>query len=252
MRKELLKNAAAPLRKHGRFENLLRITRLRGRAESMQYQVVIPHATYSPWWGDAPFQNVLSHVQRATLVDVYRLYELWQLVEQVAPLDGDILEVGVWQGGSGCLMAARTRLDRTGATVYLCDTFEGVVKAGSSDSEYKGGEHADTSPQKVADLVQELDLHNVRVIKGVFPDETGEEVESRALRLVHIDVDVYESARDVFDWAWERIVPGGVVVFDDFGFYSCEGVTRLVNEMAGRTDFLRVHNLNGHAVLVKR
>ena len=52
MRKELLKNAAAPLRKHGRFENLLRITpALRGRAESMQYQVVIPHATYSPWWG---------------------------------------------------------------------------------------------------------------------------------------------------------------------------------------------------------
>jgi O-methyltransferase len=40
-----------------------------------------------------------------TFVDVYRLYELWQVLEQVAHLDGDILEVGVWRGGQ----AARWR-----------------------------------------------------------------------------------------------------------------------------------------------
>ena len=47
-------------------------------------------------------------------------------------------------------------------------------------------------------------------------------------------------------------MPGGVVVFDDYGFYECEGVAHFVNETATRSDLLYVHNLNGHALLVKR
>jgi O-methyltransferase len=252
LRKQLLKHAAAPLRKHGRFENMLKVTRLRGKEPSMQHQVVVPHATYSPWWTDADFQRVLEQVQHNTFVDIYRLYELWSLVGQVRDRDGDILEVGVWRGGSGCLMAARALLDGTAATVYLCDTFEGVVKAGEEDNEYRGGEHADTSAALVADLARGMGLTNVEILQGIFPDDTADRVTSEKLRLVHIDVDVYQSARDVFDWAWDRLVPGGIVVFDDYGFYSCEGVAHFVNEMAARPDLTYLHNLNGHAVLVKR
>ena len=252
VRKNVLKHVAAPLRKHGRFESMLKVTRLRGKEPSMQHQVIVPHATYSPWWTDAEFQRTLPSVQTATLVDVYRLYELWSLVGQVAGLDGDILEVGVWRGGSGCLMASRVRLDGGSATVYLCDTFEGVVKAGSEDNAYRGGEHADTSAQIVSDLAARLGLSNVEILQGIFPDDTADRIESRSFRLCHIDVDVYQSARDVFEWVWDRLVPGGVVVFDDYGFYSCEGVARFVNEMAERPDLLYLHNLNGHAVLVKR
>jgi O-methyltransferase len=46
--------------------------------------------------------------------------------------------------------------------------------------------------------------------------------------------------------------PGGVVVFDDYGFWGCEGVTQAVHEIrAGLEHALLVHNLNGHAVLVR-
>jgi O-methyltransferase len=252
LRKQVLKHVAAPLRKHGRFESMLKVTRLRGKEPSMQHQVIVPHATYSPWWTDTDFQCVLQRVQAATFVDVYRLYELWSLVGQVGGLDGDILEVGVWRGGSGCLMASRARLEGIDATVYLCDTFEGVVKAGTEDNEYRGGEHADTSARIVSELAGRLDLSNVKILQGIFPDDTAGQVASNTFRLCHIDVDVYQSARDVFDWVWDRLVPGGVVVFDDYGFYSCEGVARFVNEMAKRSDLLYLHNLNGHAVLVKR
>jgi hypothetical protein len=44
---------------------------------------------------------------------------------------------------------------------------------------------------------------------------------------------------------------GGVVVFDDFGFETCNGVAQLVNGYFGRQDRLIVHNLNGHAIMVK-
>ncbi len=86
---------------------------------------------------------------------------------------------------------------------------------------------------------------------GIFPDQTGALINHVRLRLVHIDVDVYQSARDVFDWAWARLVMGGVVVFDDYGFARCAGVTRLGNELAARPDGLFIHNLNAQAVVVK-
>jgi O-methyltransferase len=253
MRKEILKSLAAPLRRNGRLEGALKLTRLPGRGSTVVHQLVIPHATYSPWWADAEFQATFREVQAFTLVDVYRLYELWTLLEQIKDVEGDVLEVGVWRGGSGCLLARKAQLEGLGpVTVFLCDTFAGVVKAGAQDSEYKGGEHSDTSANIVRGLVGRLGLDNVRVLEGTFPDETGHTIESRPFRLCHIDVDVYDSARDVFEWCWSRLSAGGVVVFDDYGFHDCEGVTRLVRELAARGDVLFVHNLNGHALLIKR
>jgi O-methyltransferase len=65
-------------------------------------------------------------------------------------------------------------------------------------------------------------------------------------------VDVYQSAKDVLEWCWSRLSPGGVVLFDDYGFPACPGVRQLVDEQYGRSDRLVIHNLNGHAILVKR
>jgi O-methyltransferase len=214
--------------------------------------VIVPHATYSPWWGDEAFQRVWTQVKDSTFVDIYRLYELWSLVGQVNDLPGDILEVGVWRGGSGAVMASRAALDSSPSTVYLCDTFAGVAKAGPRDADYEGGELADTSSSTVLALVRRVGLDNVVIVEGVFPDETGDRVPSRGLRFCHIDVDVYDSARDVFHWAWPKLASGGVIVFDDYGFYSEEGVTDFVNELASRDDLTLVHNLNGHAVVIKR
>ncbi len=45
--------------------------------------------------------------------------------------------------------------------------------------------------------------------------------------------------------------PGAVVVFDDYGFATCPGVTTFVNEQRDRSDGFFFHNLNGHAILVK-
>jgi O-methyltransferase len=252
MRKMILKNLAAPLRRNGRLEGALRLTRLPGDQAAVVHQLVIPHATYSPWWTDAEFQKIFGVVQAFTLVDVYRLYELWTLVEQVNDVEGDILEVGVWRGGSGCLLATKAKLESLPARVFLCDTFAGVVKAGAQDHEYTGGEHSDTSIETVRGLAAQLGLDSVRVLEGIFPDETAQHVDSLSFRLCHIDVDVYDSARDVFEWCWTRLSIGGVVVFDDFGFHDCEGVTRLVTELAARPDVLFLHNLNGHALLIKR
>src|SRR5438132_11349652 len=76
---------------------------VRSGAHAMAY----PISTYAPWLADDEFQRLYGLVKRNTLVDVWRLYELWTFVDELAEIPGSILEVGVWRGGSGALMAAR-------------------------------------------------------------------------------------------------------------------------------------------------
>jgi O-methyltransferase len=149
-------------------------------------------------------------------------------------------------------MAARAAALGIEDPVYLCDTWEGVVKAGPADPHYRGGEHEDSSMEMVRALLGRLGVQHAELLQGVFPDDTGSRVTADAFRLVHIDVDVYESAADTFDWAWPRVSAGGVVVFDDYGWPATPGVARFVDEQRGQPDRLVLHNLNGHGLIVKR
>jgi len=218
-----------------------------------EYERVIPSATYSPWNKDSSFQEMYRKIKGFTLVDKHRCFELWRLIEQSAKLEyGSIIEIGVWRGGTGALIAKQSINCGINNPVYLCDTFTGVVKTGTKDSKYKGGEHANTSRKTVEELVfNQLKLNNVQILEGVFPDQTSHEIEQEKFRFCHIDVDVYQSAKDIVDWIWERMVPGGIIVYDDYGFMGCDGITKYVEEQITYKDRLIFHNLNGHAVVVK-
>ena len=220
----------------------------RERSYPPGYGIVEPVANYRPWDVDERFQTTYAEVRDHTMVDVYRLWVLWTLAQSLP--GGEILEVGSWRGGSGAVLAAASRAASRG--VFLADTFSGVVKAGKRDSYYKGGEHANTSPEIVGALLERLGLARVELLVGVFPEESAAAVEEREFALCHIDVDVYQSAKDAFLWVWPRLVSGGVVVFDDYGFYGCEGVTACVAEVShDLTDGVFVPNLTGQAVVVK-
>lgn len=206
-------------------------------------------ATYAPWVNDKTFQEIIQRVSAYTLVDQNRLWELWTLASQCSQIEGDFLEVGVWRGGSGALLCKA--VEGTSKKVFLADTFEGVVKAGAQDTKYKGGEHADTSLSLVQQLLSDLAISNAITLKGVFPEDTGCEI-SKTLAFVHIDVDVYQSAKEIVSFVSPLLSPNGILVFDDYGFFGCEGVTRLVNELKDQELWTFIHNLNGHAILVKR
>lgn len=149
------------------------------------------------------------------------------------------------------MIAYRAKLKGIEERVYLCDTFTGIVKAGEKDSTYKGNEHADTSKETAERLIKKLKLDNAEILAGIFPDETGKLAGEGAFRFCHIDVDVYRSAKEIVEWIWPKLVIGGIVVFDDYGFSSCDGITCFVNEERCKRDRLVIHNLNGHAILVK-
>jgi O-methyltransferase len=222
-------------------------------ATEAEHEAITPLASYAPWSLDSSFAKVYGQCRAHTLVDIYRCYEIWSTVAEAAKLkQGDFLEVGVWRGGTGALIAAQSAQLCPSAKVFLCDTFTGVVKTGSRDTIYKDGMHADTSAEIVKQLLTECALSNAIVLQGVFPEETAGQIEDRRLRFCHIDVDVYQSSKDICEWVWPRLVSGGIVLFDDYGMRGTEGVQRFVNEWRGRDDLNFFYNLNGHAIFVKK
>lgn len=207
---------------------------------------------HTPWKTNIEFYNLYSKIKDHSLCTIERLYELWTLVEQIKNLDGHIIEIGTWKGGSGAIIASQLKKYNPNNTVYLCDTFDGVVKTGKKDTVYKDGARK-ASKETVHHLLQRLNLSNTKVLAGIFPEETSHNIDQNDLfKLCHIDVDVYQSAKDIMDWVWPKIIVGGIVIFDDYGDTNCDGIITFVNEEKNKTDRLFIHNTNGHAIFIKK
>ncbi len=218
------------------------------------YETNILSANFSPWKNDTVFLEIYNKIKPNTLVDIYKCYELWKLVGEVTKISNDasIIEMGVWRGGTAGLLSSRYQIKKGTGKVYLADTFTGVVKAGVNDSLYKDNEHSDTSKEVVEELLGSLHVQNFEILQGIFPNDTASLIPNEIrFGLCHIDVDVYQSAKDCLTWVWDKLIVGGIVVFDDYGCYACDGITKLVEEEREKKDRLVIHNLNGHALLIK-
>ena len=227
----------------------------RGRyqVDGLEFDFVTPYATYAPWYQDAEFMETYSKIKNHTLVDIFRCHELWEIAGTIHNLDNSasFIEVGVWRGGTAAIIAKKLSILQARNSFYLADTFKGVVKASDKDFSYNGGEHADTSIEIVKELLDDK-YDNLKIIVGIFPDETAHLIDpGEKFGFCHIDVDVYESAKDIVDWIWKRLIPGGIIVFDDYGFSSCTGIIKYVNEQKKLNDRIILHNLNGHAIMIK-
>jgi O-methyltransferase len=254
------------------------------------YQRLVPLARYAPWACDGVFVETYDRLagfktengyrvkprvspalpQRHpsgawaepsafTLVDRYRAFTIWSLVKQAAALpEGEVLEVGSWKGGSALLIVRCLLAVGSNARVYACDTYSrrsGMVKAGPRDPIYKNGMRMNAHLPTVADVDRGAALLGIpppRILDGIFPEETGAQLQNARLRFCHIDVDVYESAKDSFAFVWPRLVSGGVVVFDDYGFGDCGGVTDYVDEAPWGYGGTFIYSLSGQAIVVKR
>ena len=89
------------------------------------------------------------------------------------------------------------------------------------------GDFSDTSSEEVPSLVGQEDW--ILYHKGLIPD-TFNGLENAGIALSHIDVDIYASVLDCCQFLYPRTVPGGFIIFDDYGFPSCPGARAAVDE----------------------
>ncbi len=217
------------------------------------YESVFPYASYAPWLTDKEFIKAFEIVNSYSLVDKYRCYELRDLVAESSKLEaGDLIEIGAWRGWSAALIAKKASLCSIDNQVHICDTFTWVVKAWDNDSDYNGWEHADTSEKLVHEVIGKLWVsNNTNILVWIFPDETWHTIEDKKFRFCHIDVDVYQSAKDIVERIRPKLVKWWIIVFDDYGFITCDGIVTLIDEEKKKKDRIVIHNLNGHAVIIK-
>jgi O-methyltransferase len=95
-----------------------------------------------------------------------------------------------------------------------------------------------------------LAFENIQLLEGIFPEQTQHKIIGN-ISMLHCDVDVYSSTKDIVEWCLPRMSTGSTLIFDDYGFFGCEGVTTFCDELKMRNDLIFTHNLNGHAVFFK-
>lgn len=172
------------------------------------------------------FVDLLRNIRPYTLLSDDRLGLLYQFVLQARAIQGDVAEVGVYKGGTAFLIAAA--LGTTVKPLHLFDTFCGLPETDPATDLHRQGDFADTCLDAVHRLLEPFP--DCRLYPGLFPDSVPTGWEEKRFAFVHIDVDIYQSALDCCSFFFPRLTPGGIMLFDDFGFISCPGIRRAVNE----------------------
>lgn len=189
---------------------------------------------YSPWLGEPAFEALYRAVHHLTLVSRDRCFVLWKTLQQAVRLPGHFVECGVYRGGTA-LLAARTLAGRVrDRELHLFDSFAGMPSTTSGVDRFRSGDLAGTSAKAVSELLAPHPF--VRLHVGFIPD-TFAGLSLDRVAWAHVDVDLYQSVRDATSFLYPRLVPGGFLLFDDYGFPSCAGARRAVDEaFAGRPE----------------
>ena len=162
-----------------------------------------------------------------TMIGLPRLENLRHCVETVITedIDGDLIETGVWRGGACIFM--RGILKAYGCTtrkVWVADSFAGLPAPDTSRAPAdKGDKHQHYKQLAVSlEQVQEnfrtfglLD-EQVQFLKGWFKD-TLPTAPIKRLAVCRLDGDMYESTDDALRNLYDRLVPGGFLIVDDYG-----------------------------------
>jgi len=177
------------------------------------------------WDNDDQFNELMEQIADFTLVDKIRCFMIYQYAKQAGNLPGDVAEVGVYKGGTARLLAKS--FEAMGKHVHLFDTFSGMPPADPRIDLHREGDFCDTSLESVKAYLQ--DCKNVRFWQGVFPI-TSKPIENATFCFVHVDVDIYKSVMDCCRFFYPRLERGGIIIFDDYGFSSCPGAKKAVDE----------------------
>jgi O-methyltransferase len=203
---------------------------------------------YSPWFGESVFLSHYKKCAAKTLVSQDRCYILFKTLQQSLSKEGDVMECGVYKGGTALLIANCMFAAKSLKKLYLFDTFEGMPETDSKKDWHKKGDFSDTSLETVREYIGFQEI--VKIRKGLLP-LTFQGLEDSKFCFAHIDLDIYRSIWDTLDFVWPRLVAGGCVIFDDYGFPSCPGAREAVDEFFAKQDSVPLCIPTGQALVFK-
>ena len=211
---------------------------------------IIRYHTEEIYSADAPASliEVYKKVKSYTMTSPERVFALCEAVKYIHEknIAGDIVECGVWKGGS--MMAIAETLLRSGDTsrnLYLFDTFEGMAPPTDKDVDIAGEkaerllEQADKMKDESVWCRAPLEMVKSAVNSVGYPGEKIHFVKGMVeqtiplsapdkIALLRLDTDWYESTKHEMEHLFPRLSKGGVLIIDDYGHW--QGARKAVDE----------------------
>ena len=195
------------------------------------------------------------------MTSVDRMYALFKAVEYLVrhQIAGDIVECGVWKGGSSMAAAmSLLRLGKDDKTLYLYDTYSGMpeptekdISIGGLDARerYRKARRAGytnwdyASIEEVRENMYSTGYPPDRLVfvKGNVEDTIPRTAPER-ISLLRLDTDFYESTYHELKYLYPRLSEQGVLILDDYGHWKGhrEAVDRYFRETEHRILLCRV------------
>lgn len=166
---------------------------------------------------------------------------------------GDIVETGVWRGGSMILAQALLKVRGEDRTIWCADSFEGMpVPSGTIEGEdFSSVDYLAVSLEQVQSNFRRFGLlgDNIRFLKGWFCD-TLPTAPIEQIALLRLDGDLYESTNDALVSLYPKLSPGGFVIVDDY--HSWPGCKKAVDEYRAQHGITSpIVEIDAHAVYWK-
>lgn len=179
--------------------------------------------------------DIFLKVREYTMTSAERVYALTRAIRYIcaAGIQGDIVECGVWRGGSMSAVARTLlQIQSVNRDLYLFDTFEGMSKPTPKDVDYEGRDAEDllrTAPSFKCDdapleLVQRViaetgyPREKTHFVQGKVED-TIPEFSPKSIALLRLDTDWYTSTKHELVHLFPRLSRGGVMIVDDYGHW---------------------------------
>lgn len=181
----------------------------------------------------------------------WRVWVLTSCARHCRGLPGAFAEFGVYRGATAFMVLSQAGLG-SGQTLHLFDTFAGIPPSHLSRSEVDAGlsgRLSDTSADEVAALLEPWS-DQIALVVGELHD-TVRRTETGPLAFAHLDLNAASATAVALSYCYPRLVAGGMVVFDDYGWRGYAEQRHVIDEFfAGKSETL-IPLPTGQAIMVK-
>lgn len=198
---------------------------------------------------DMSFLPIYESCRAYSMTSIERMYALFKAIKYLedAGIGGDIVECGVWRGGS-MMVAAHTlvSLGNTARNLYLFDTYEGLPRPDDdNDVDIWGNRAIDgwlplsvgNEKSHWAEAAQEevrtnllstgYPAERLHLVKGMV-ERTIPDAAPQRIALLRLDTDWYASTKHELEHLFRRLSRHGVIIIDDYGHFK--GARKAVDE----------------------
>jgi hypothetical protein len=170
--------------------------------------------------------------------------------------EGDFVECGVYLGFVSSVVMTYVEWNKVAndRRFLLVDNFEGIVPELLTDEERRlgrsgqfGSNYRDTYHRAATNVSE---FKNVELIKGSVPDVLSS-VKTDRVSYLHLDMNSAAPEIAALRFFWGKLVPGAVILLDDYAFAGYEPQQHAVDELASVLGFSVASLPTGQGLIIK-